>query len=372
MKSSLQNLLVASVLAVLFSMQLMQMPEVISVDWSAQDESLIFLRDVVKLDMVKYNATLESNLVDYPPHWGGLAEEVVSWNLDWADESKLYVTCRFREKMLYSYGVQLLKGSPIFIDPQPTIILNWAKVFLERYQNYSGFSYIYPMSDMLETVDATKNATITSGNIKLTTSNQIVSNGPATDLTLRTSLDWKYTINGVDAPQNVVRITFDNATFTSFRDDWNLYKIGSAAINVSREEAVNMAREAARNYKLKIWTDKWIEVDFTVIDEPATAELSMYPRENLTVYPFWRIELYFDKVYYSAYGIGVGIWADTKEIKYCESLSYGGSLPDGKQQTTSPEGFLGTGLPMALGYAMIVITAVAVAATGYLYLKRKR
>jgi len=356
MKSSLKSFLVASILAVLV-VSLVQMPKAYSAQLTAQDETLRFLKDVVKLDMTRYNATLVRNWVDYPPHWGGLAQEVVRYDLDWANESKLYVTCRLRDGTLYSCGLEVLKGSPIYAEPQPTNVLDRAKGFLERYQTYSGASYIQAMRDMLNAVVLTKNMTITSGNVKLTTSSQELRKDPA-EAIKRTSFDWIYTVNGVDAPQNVVSLTFENGIFKSFRDDWNLYKIGSTSINVSREEVINMAMNAAKNYTLKIWRNGWIEVEFNIVDEPVTAELFMYPRETLTVYPFWRVELYFDKVYYSAYGIQVGIWADTKQIEYCMSLSYTGGSPDGgpttPQTRLAPTPFL-----IAVSIVLAIIIGVA-------------
>jgi len=121
----------------------------------------------------------------------------------------------------------------------------------------------------------------------------------------------------------VVRVTFDDGVFKSLVNDWDLYSIGSSEVNVSREEAINLARNAAEDYTLQIYLEDGLtDVEFNLVDEPVKAVLSMYPRETLTVYPFWRIELYFDKHYYSAYGIQVGIWADTGEIESCESLSW--------------------------------------------------
>ena len=368
----------ALVLSVVLAVSLVQMPRVYSTEPTAPEKVLTFLKDVVKLDMTKYIATLVSNWVDYPPHWGGLAQEDVTYDLAWANETKLYVTCKLRDKTLYSCGLEVLKGSLIYAEPQPTNVLDRAKVLLERYQTYSGASYLQTMRNMLDTVTELKNITITLGNVKLTTSSQEVQSDPTVEAIKRTLFEWMYTVNGVDAPQNVVSFTFDQGLFKSFHDDWNLYKIGSTAVNVSKEEAINMAMNAAKNYTLKIWMNEWIEVKFNIVDEPVTAELFMYPRETLTVYPFWCIQLYFDKLYYSAYGIGVGIWADTKQIKYCESLSYGGGSPDGENSTAPPTehpqdqlGFLGSNLPLEYGYATVTIVAVIIAAAAFLLYFRK-
>jgi hypothetical protein len=329
--------------------------QVYSAELSAPEKALAFLTNVVKLDMTKYNATLVGNWVDFPPHWGGIAQEVVRYDLDRAGESKLYVTCRLRDKILYSCGLEVLKGSPIYTEPQPTNVLDMAKALLERYQTYSGASYIQTMRNMLDTIDEIKNMTTTLDNAKLIILIEDVPTASSAEPIIHTNFEWIYTVNGIDAPQNVVSFALDQEVFRSFRDDWNLYKIGSTDVNVSKEEAIDMAMNAAENYTLKIWMNEWIEVEFTIVDEPVTAELFMYPRETLTVYPFWRIELYFDKLYYSAYGIQVGIWADTKQIKYCESLSYAGGPPEkGNPTTPTNESFPTTWIVTAIAIVAVV------------------
>jgi hypothetical protein len=321
-KTQFLCLLAALVLMAVLAVSFIQLPAEYPAELTAPEKTMMFLEDVVEVDVAKYNATLASNWVDYPPHWGGLAEELVRYNLDGGNESNLRVTCRFREDMIHSYSLQVSKGSPFFAESQPTSILDAAKGFLERYRTYSKASYIQEMHSMLDMVDETEDATVTSGNIKLTVLNQEAQNGPNAEAVDRTLFEWTYTVNGVDAPQNIVRVTFEEGVFKSLVNDWNLYSIGSSEVNVSREEAINLARNAAENYTLRIYLEDGLtDVEFNLADEPVSAKLFMYPRETLTVYPFWRIELYFDKFYYSAYGIQVGIWADTGEIESCESLS---------------------------------------------------
>jgi hypothetical protein len=70
MNSSLRNLLVALILVVVLAVSLVQMPRVDSAELTAQDKTLPFLKDVVKLDMTKYTATLANHFVDYPPSLG--------------------------------------------------------------------------------------------------------------------------------------------------------------------------------------------------------------------------------------------------------------------------------------------------------------
>ncbi len=148
-----------------------------SAELAVQDKALAFLKDVVKLDLAKCNVTLSSSSANYPPHWGGLAEEDIIYNLD-ADGSKLCVTFTFREKMLCSFGIEALQGSPIYAESQPADVLGVTKTFLERYQTFSGVLYIQEMRNMLGDVDATNSMKTTMGNIKLTIANQEVQNDP--------------------------------------------------------------------------------------------------------------------------------------------------------------------------------------------------
>lgn len=363
MKSSLKSFLVASILVTALVVQLAQVPIVYSEEGTAQDKTLRFMRDVIKLDMTKYDTKLSSYLLDYPSHLGGLSWESVEYTLDSADASKLLLTCIFRDKMLSCCILEVLEGSPIYADSPPANLLDATKVFLKRYQTYSGASYIKEVSNMLDTVNTAENTTRSSNNIKLTISSQEVKNDPTTEAINRTTFEWIRTVNGVDAPQNVMTITFDNGVFKFFKDDWNLYKTGSSTVNVSRDKAVEIARNAAKNYTLKIWLNEWVEVPFNITEEPVSAELFMRPRETLTIYPFWRIQLYFDKLYYSAYGIEVGIWADTGETAYCESLSYTGGTPNGETPSTSTAELppLNTYLITATAAIIIVTTVVILA-----------
>jgi len=373
--SSLPRFLVALILMTVLSVSFVQLPAAYSAELTAPEKTMMFLEDVVEVDVAKYNVTLASNWVDYPPHWGGLAEELVRYNLDGGNESNLRVTCRFREDTIHSYSLQVSKGSPFFADPQPTNLLDAAKEFLERYQTNSGASYTQEMRKMLDKIEETKDATITSGNIKLTVLNQEVQNYPA-EAVDRTLFEWTYTVNGVDAPQNVVRVTFEEGVFKSLVNDWDLYSIGSSEVNVSREEAINLARNAAEDYTLRIYLEDGLtDVEFNLADEPARAELFMYPRETLTVYPFWRIELYFDKYYYSAYGIQVGIWADTGEIESCESLSGLGPIAEEDPTESSTEQTLTSendGTVSSMNMYIIILATATIIAIGIATLAYKK
>lgn len=73
---------------------------------------------------------------------------------------------------------------------------------------------------MLDKVDANKNLTITSGNVKL----EVTNSGDYT------TFSWIYTFNGVDAACKCIALGYKNGFLKHFIDTWNLYKIGNTSI----------------------------------------------------------------------------------------------------------------------------------------------
>lgn len=274
------------------------------------DKALAFLRDVVHLDMTKYYATLVSNTVKYRSDLGGIAEEILKYSLTY-NEDKLDATFRFLNKTMYWCKLYVLEGSPFYTQPQPANVLDMAKGLLDRYENYTGALYLQVMRYLLETVDVIEEMTTTSGNVKL----KISTEGDNVEI------QWIYTFNGIDFQAKSVGFSFDNGFLEMLSDGWYLFKVGSTDVNVSKEEAINIAMECAKNY---LWTVNGIEVtDFKILEEPVSAELWPHPREEpLALIPYWYVILYLDKVYLGNVNrIAVGLWADTAEVNYCKALS---------------------------------------------------
>jgi hypothetical protein len=84
-----------------------------------------------------------------------------------------------------------------------------ARDFLKRYQNWTGNSSLQVVKNMLDSVDASKNTTISTNNITLT-----VASSP-----FFTSYYWEYTINGTDYRGLGITIA---GKYVFFRDDRNL------------------------------------------------------------------------------------------------------------------------------------------------------
>lgn len=276
------------------------------------DKVLAFLRDVVYLDMTKYVATLESNTVEYRSDLGGIVEEILRYSLTY-EGSKVDVTFRFRDTALSSYSLQVLEGTPYYSQLQPTNILDATKGILERYHEYSGNSHLEAMRNMLETVNETGDFETTSGNMKLS-----LASGRST-----IKIEFVYTTHNIDFQAKSVVLIFDNYGFLQqLSDDWSLFGVGSTEVNISKEEAIDIAMEYAKNCT---WTVNGETIsNFTLVEESASAELYPHAREDaLALIPYWYVKIPLDRTYPERVNrIAVGLWADTGEFSICQPLSW--------------------------------------------------
>jgi len=279
---------------------------------TSPDKVYLFLRDVVYLDMTKYVATLEGNTVEYRSDLGDIVEEILKYSLTY-EGSKLDVTLRFRDTALSKYSLQVLEGTPYYSQLQPTKLIDAAKGILERYHKYSGTSHLEAMINMLETVNETGDFETTSGNIKLSRAS-----GRTT-----IKIEFLYTTHNIDFQAKSVVLIFDNYGFLeSLSDNWPLFRVGSTEVNVSKEEAINIAMEYAKNCT---WTVNGETIsNFTLVEETATAELWPHSREDpLVLIPYWYVTIYLDRTYPERVNrIAVGLWADTGEFSICQQLSW--------------------------------------------------
>jgi len=181
---------------------------------SATDEVLVFLEEVVSLDVAEYDVTLLGTSVTYPDWLAGLAQLTGKYTLE-SETSKIDVLFKFRNSTLSWCLVRIVEGSPQYTESQSTYLRDLANSFLQKYQAYSGDSDLEAMRNMLDLVDVTENSTKTVDNLKLTVSIDSFSS----------CFDWRYTFNGTDC--SGVDVSFRNGHFYAFGDDRSYYQIGS-------------------------------------------------------------------------------------------------------------------------------------------------
>jgi hypothetical protein len=337
-----------------------------------QSKVLSFLNKVVQLDTSQYTVDPVSYALDYPSAYGGLAVGDGGLNFTSAN-SKLFVSYTTINDTLVNCQLTIFGGAPSFTQ-KPVTVLDNAKGFLERYQNFANATYTQVMPAMLATVDVTKNVTTVSGNVKLAVSN-------SGNLT---TIAWMYTSNGVDFPQKGVTLNFENDVFYSFGDSWNLYKVGNDKLQISKQQAIDIAMQQAKNYTFQVsqGPNNYTTVSNFTIDVNFTeATLSAGAREPLTLYPIWNVQLYFDKLYYTYYGIQAVIWGDNGQLIFFNPTGMGGALPlnntpASPSVTSSPSPSTTTAVsefpPLPNIFTVVVFAVIAAALIGVTIALKKR
>jgi hypothetical protein len=200
--------------------------------------------------------------------------------------------------------------APIYVQPQSTDVLKAARNLIERYRSISNEPYLEEVSSLLASANET-NDEQTLGNVKL----KMTINRDSAEVLLM------YTANEFGFSAKSLRLLFQNHVLKEMSDDWFLYTVSDPQVNVSGEQATQIARNAAKTFE---WTVDGVTVsNFTVLAEPVSAAFFPHPRTDLlTLVPYWYVTLYLDKEYPGGVNsISVGVWADTGEVANIQPLS---------------------------------------------------
>jgi hypothetical protein len=327
-----------------------------------QDKAISVMTDVVGLDMAKYKIELTSNSVDQPEIYGGLVRDDLTYTIE-ADGSKAQVVCTFINKTLTRFYMYPIEGSLLYAQSLSADALTATKSLLERYQAYLGDSYLQEACNILDTVTEMKTMNVTIGNMKL----MIIEDDA--NLNLR----WWQTINGADFPWGLA-VNFINGKLKGFSDYTSFYRIGSADVNVSQEEAIHMTKELAKDYTtLNVSTGNgdYTEVTLNLTDEHMIVELQVGNREPFTYYPLWYVRLYAEKAYGGTDGFQAGIWADTGEIAYSQLTGHHGVVPyeNSSDQSSTPS--QNSSNQNLIPYLFAGIAATTILATAIIVLKKR-
>ncbi|MEM2099199.1 MAG: hypothetical protein QXU99_05610 [Candidatus Bathyarchaeia archaeon] len=169
---------------------------------------------------------------------------------------------------------------------------------------------------MLNDVAADKNMTKTSGNTVL----KVTASGGYT------TFRWYYTANGAIAPYSkFIALGVKDGFLTAFVDNWQFYDVGSTSVNLSKEEAIAIALDAAKAHfwSVKLDADTLATENFnksnvrwaSLIFDCSLGVEKTRSEDPLMLYPVWRVGIALNKWYGYMYGIEVHIWADTGEVR---------------------------------------------------------
>jgi hypothetical protein len=298
-----------------------------------------FLLDVAKLDMTRYSLSLKvGSITDL----GGLPKEEGLYSLQ-CNGSQIDVIYTIVNGTISYFNLQTLNGTALFVEQPSANLIERTEAFLQNYQKYSGDSAFQLFRNMLSTVDEVKDTTITLDNVRF----------EITKFSSSTRFRWVNTFNGAD--YSSFGISFKvNSTDFAFSDD-RYKKNGGTEIKISKEQAISIARERAKNisWKVNISDTSIIEVsNVTILDDHVGVELLTSNREPLVMYPYWQVSLTFDKIYPgSVYGVSYSIWADTGEVFYGNLQMIGGSVSD---ESTFSSSNTSTQSPQASQHSSVV------------------
>ncbi len=279
---------------------------------SSADQAMLIIRNVFQIDVAMYHVTLLSDTSGPEANLGGIVEEVLTYSLV-NNASNINLVLTFTGGNFSLFQLNVIEGvtafTPIYTQRQPTDFLTAVRNVIARYESVENASYLNQMSQLLSVATETQQDQ-TLGNFKLETS---ISGDNA-------QYSLLYTANNVDFAAKSLQIVFENGILTSLSDDWPLYSIGSTQVNITQDQAIQIAREAANTFT---WNANGVKVsNFNVLQEPVSAVFYPTPRSDLTLFPYWYITLYLDKVYPGGVNsIGVGIWADTGQVANIQTLS---------------------------------------------------
>ena len=269
-----------------------------------QEKSQTYINNVLPFDMNQYSIVFRSEYSlpsgpNDPTIW-----ESVTYDLK-SNSSTIHVVFVFMNGVLKQCGIQPLSGSPIS-DHSYTNMAQVAARVLGKLGECIGIDSS-DLVRMLSLVDETKTMNLTQGDVNLSVYKMSIPTTfpPTTNASNSinsTNFAWTISRNGVVF--NHVSLTFDNGVLKNIEDDRAAYPIGGTEVNISKEQAIDNAKQYISN-----WTSKF---NITVTKE--TANLGSYPRNYNALYPFWSVLLEFsgNVVFVNAY-----VWADDGQVFWC-------------------------------------------------------
>jgi hypothetical protein len=269
---------------------------------SGWDNASKFLRDVLELDLGKYETTLLSNAVDHPLELGGLLQQIQHYQLV-SNDSRLDVTFVFRNNTLSKYQLSVTEGSPIYSKPQPFTAVDSAKWLLNKtITSYENTPYLQEMYSTVLALDTdTSSIQLTQGNHKFNMS----------ALGANTEIQWYYSEHNVDFVQRGVKLVYENQVLKELDDGYFLYTIDNAQVNLDQAGAIQVAREAIKNYQLPSGGQ---QTAIKVLNQPVSVVFDPQPRDTpFALVPHWTVTLYLDTTNQqtTVNRLSVGVWADT-------------------------------------------------------------
>ena len=295
-------------------------PVAFASELTAQAQTEFFIENVLPVDLSQYNVTLKRH-----SQYG--AKDMIRYTLE-SDESSLRLVFETENNVLRYCNVYTEKGQ-VISDKQHDNLIDAAKSFLEKYQAYTKIDSTN-LIKMVEKIDPTKDSTITEGNVELTVSNY---DKVGTELTL---FKWAYIVNG--AEYNSLQVGFQTKTmvFDVLLDTRALYSVGDTTVNVSSEQAIDIAVKHSEEYSYAMPDGSQVS-GFNITKDKTTTELLTTAINTTELRPYWMVRMYLNQTYPgSVIGLTVFIWANNGEVFDCSNIAVGGAYESPSPETETP------------------------------------
>lgn len=335
------------------------------------DKAFSFLENVIGIDTSKYTIadSKYSDMGKNPPDEWDIKKGEITTSEYANDESILY-TLKLNDKttdfafryrngtflfmLIYPYNDSLASGA--YVDRLPTDSLEATKEILQRLRVHFDATYIQPMIDSLSSVKDKTNVNATIDSIK----REIITYPNSEAYT------FSYVLNDAAASPKSIVIFFLNGELKGISIPWSSYEIATDKIIITREQAIEIAKENAQNATTE---------PLKYRNEPIKAELTYITTEEnqYTAYPLWYVELPLDYPGSTITGWQAGIWAHTGEVAYGHPAGVLGTLDAGSQQqnpTPTPTNQNSDNWQLTT-YATAVSALIILAVTGTLIIKHR-
>lgn len=336
-----------------------------------QDKTMDFMEQVLPIDLSKYTINLkaDSSLKDTPlPSDNNKKSDNLLYELS-SENSKLQISFKIEKGIISYCNVNPVNGQAI-TNKQYSNMYDAVTDFLKTYQTYTKIDS-NNLITMLNNVDLTKDTTITTENTKLTIKSS--SFGPDS----LTNFRWEHIING--AAYDSLDITFDSVTnlLLFVIDTRAIYTIGDTSINVSMEQAVDIALENLKSYSYKM-PDGSVVSDFKATKDGVVASLET-SRSDYVFRPYWDVRIFLDEIAPgNVMGITVFLWANTGEIISISNMATGGidnypnNSNNGSTDNNNPSSTLSDNTLVFVFAAAVIMAIVAIVAIGLIIKKRHK
>ncbi|HSV49138.1 MAG TPA: hypothetical protein VLH35_02395 [Candidatus Acidoferrales bacterium] len=323
---------------------------------AAQEKAMKIIRDVMSVDLSKYKVELKINsIMDGSP----LAKDNRKiTNLMYAltpieskDENNVIEAYFAIEKDAVTNYFITPVTSQVITTTQYANQQEAVKGFLEKYQTYTTIDSGNLIAT-LDNADLSKNSTTDKENMKLVVSNSLFGT------TEQTTLRWTQTVNGADYTALEIGVNTKGAIISVY-DTRALYTIGDTSINISKEQAIDIALENLKDYSYDMFGV--VVSDFKVSRDNIVATLLTSP-VDYELRPYWDLRMMLDEVYPGGVqGITVFIWANTGEVISYSNMAFGGDYTGNtnyiEAEATSPNYTL-TAVIVAVIVAVIAVVTI--------------